>query len=130
MESKPTNSKRLRDDTARLVAEIAGVSTGLVNKVRIGDRNNDNVMAILVDFTVQKHFLIERFTREEKIRKALTDAGYEEEINRMLETVDLLNEGYKELLNLEHERCEKLIKHITAIIPITKKANRYARKKN
>lgn len=55
---KTSRNRRLRDDTARIVARIHGVSTSYVQKVRAGERENEEIMATLVDYAVGKNQLI------------------------------------------------------------------------
>lgn len=55
---KTVRKSKLRDDTARIVAKIHGVSTSYVQKVRAGERENEEIMATLVDYAVGKNKLI------------------------------------------------------------------------
>jgi hypothetical protein len=55
---KTAKNSKLRDDTARIVAQIHGVSTSYVQKVRNGERENDEIMATLVEYTTGKSELI------------------------------------------------------------------------
>jgi hypothetical protein len=55
---KTTRKVKLRDDTARIVADIHGVSTSLVQKVRSGERENDEIMNTLVEYQTGKTALI------------------------------------------------------------------------
>lgn len=57
---KTNGNRRLRDDTARIVAQIHGVSTSYVQKVRAGERENEEIMATLVDYAVGKNKLIKQ----------------------------------------------------------------------
>lgn len=56
--AKGTGSARLRDDTARVVAKIHGVSVRYVQMVRNGERENEAILATLVDYQVEKTALI------------------------------------------------------------------------
>jgi hypothetical protein len=55
---KTTRKVKLRDDTVRIIAEIHGVSPRYVNMVRNGERENDNIMATLIDYQIGKNKLI------------------------------------------------------------------------
>lgn len=55
---KTVRKDKQRDDTARIVAQIHGVSTSYVQKVRSGERENEDIMATLVDYAVGKNKLI------------------------------------------------------------------------
>jgi hypothetical protein len=55
---KTTRKVRLRDDTARVVAEIHGVSTSYVQKIRNGERENEEITATLVEYEQGKSALI------------------------------------------------------------------------
>ncbi len=55
---KTISKKRLRDDTARIVAEIHGVSPDYVRKVGKGERENEEIMASLIDYRQEKSKLI------------------------------------------------------------------------
>jgi len=55
---KTMRKAKLRDDTARIVAQIHGVSISYVQKVRNGERENEEIMATLVDFEQGKTSLI------------------------------------------------------------------------
>lgn len=56
--AKNTIKVKKRDDTARIVAQMHGVSVSYVQKVRNGERENEDIMASLVDFSVAKNKLI------------------------------------------------------------------------
>lgn len=53
-----------RDDTARIVAEIHGVSVRYVQMVRAGIRNNEDIEASLVDFRLRKKELVRSLKKE------------------------------------------------------------------
>lgn len=55
---KLKNKSPKRDDTAGIIARIHGVSARYVRMVRAGDRNNEEILASLVDFEVGKKVLI------------------------------------------------------------------------
>lgn len=55
---KTNNHGKLRDDTARIVARIHGVSVRYVQLVREGKRDNDDILATLVDYQLGKSKLI------------------------------------------------------------------------
>jgi hypothetical protein len=55
---KPISKGRLRDDTARIVAKIHKVSVRYVQLVRDGKRENEAIMATLVEFGLGKTNLI------------------------------------------------------------------------
>jgi len=55
---KTTINVKLRDDTARIVAEIHGATPRYVTMVRNGERKNEDIMATLVDYAVAKSKLI------------------------------------------------------------------------
>lgn len=56
--AKGSNDKPLRDDTARIVAKIHGVSVRYVQMVRDGERENEEILATLVDYQTGKNKLI------------------------------------------------------------------------
>jgi len=56
--SKTANRVKMRDDVARIVAKMHGVTPQYVRMVRRGERENDDIMASLVDFQVAKNKLI------------------------------------------------------------------------
>jgi ribosomal protein L10 len=60
--AKTRNSGKLRDDTARIVAEIHGVSVRYVQMVRNGEREDEDIMATLVEFQLGKNNLIKHLT--------------------------------------------------------------------
>lgn len=55
---KTISKKRLRDDTARIVADIYEVSPDYVRRVRNGTRNNEEILATLIDLRQEKTKLI------------------------------------------------------------------------
>ncbi len=56
--AKTRKQVRLRDDIARIVAGICGVSVSLVKKVRNGERENEEIMATLIEYQSGKSRLI------------------------------------------------------------------------
>lgn len=56
--AKGRGKYKKRDDTARIVAQIHGVSQSYVEKVRRGERENEEVLATLIDYQVGKNALI------------------------------------------------------------------------
>jgi len=52
-------SGKQRDDSASVVAEIHHVTADYVRKVGAGERENEDIMATLVDYQVGKNALIE-----------------------------------------------------------------------
>jgi hypothetical protein len=55
---KTTIKVKKRDDTARIVAQIHGVSARYVDMVRKGERENEAILATLVDYQTGKTKLI------------------------------------------------------------------------
>lgn len=53
-----------RDDTARIIARIHGVSVRYVQMVRAGLRKNEEITASLVDFRLRKNALIKSIKNE------------------------------------------------------------------
>lgn len=71
---KTTRKVKLRDDTARIVAQIHGVSTSYVQKVRNGERENEEIMATLVEYSQGKSELIQALERTiERHAKSVND---------------------------------------------------------
>lgn len=56
--SKQTTTTKTRDDVATIVARMHGVSPRYVRMVRNGERNNEEILASLVEFRVAKTKLI------------------------------------------------------------------------
>lgn len=56
--AKTTSKGKKRDHTARVVADITGYSVDMVNRVRNGDRENDDIMATLVDYQQMHNKLV------------------------------------------------------------------------
>jgi len=56
--AKSSKKLRMRDDTVRIVAAIHGVSISYVKKVRNGERENEDIMATLIDYQAGKNQLI------------------------------------------------------------------------
>ena len=67
--AKTTNKAPERDDTARIVARIHGVTERYVQMVRNGERENEEIMATLVDFKTGKAELIKNLQHERNIEK-------------------------------------------------------------
>lgn len=55
---KTIHNAKKRDHTSRIVADITGYSVDMVNRVRQGDRNNEEIMATLVDYSLGHNKLI------------------------------------------------------------------------
>lgn len=55
--------RRKRDELARVVAELHGVSPRYVNMVRNGDRQDEEIMASLVDYKQNKNKLIQHLRK-------------------------------------------------------------------
>jgi hypothetical protein len=64
---KNANKVNLRDDTARIVADICDVSVSTVQKVRNGIRENETVLEILVDYQQGKSALIQELKQRIQI---------------------------------------------------------------
>jgi hypothetical protein len=60
---KATDKIKWRDDTARIVAKIHGVSQRYVIMVRNGERENEEILQTLVDFEQGKSKLIQELIR-------------------------------------------------------------------
>lgn len=56
--AKTNEEAQYRDDTARIIAKMYGVTPDYVRKVAKGERNNDEIMASLVDYGYRKNKLI------------------------------------------------------------------------
>jgi len=54
--------RQLRDDTARIVADIHGVSIRYVQMIRDGERENEAIMETLVEYRLGKTKLIKTLT--------------------------------------------------------------------
>lgn len=55
---KTARKARKRDDVAQVVAGIAKVSTRYVNQVRAGDREDEEILALAVEYQLGKSLLI------------------------------------------------------------------------
>lgn len=55
---KTAKQGQRRDDTARIVADICGVSTRTVQMVKKAERNNELVLEVLVEYEIGKSALI------------------------------------------------------------------------
>ena len=62
MDKTITRGKK-RDEVARIVADIHGVSPRYVRMVRNGERKNDEIMATLVDFRQEQSKLIQHLRK-------------------------------------------------------------------
>ena len=60
---KPISTKQLRDDSARIVAELHGVSQRYVEMVRNGERDNDDILESLVEYRMGKTKLIKHIEK-------------------------------------------------------------------
>jgi len=60
---KSNSNSKLRDDTVRIVAQIHGVSTSYVHRVRIGERENDEIMETLIEYQIGKNNLIKHLEK-------------------------------------------------------------------
>jgi hypothetical protein len=58
--AKTSKKPRLRDDIARIVADIHGVSVSYVQKVRSGERQNEQIEATLVRYRIGQNNLIKK----------------------------------------------------------------------
>jgi hypothetical protein len=56
---KTITKARKRDEIAKVVADIHGVSPRYVNMVRNGERENEEILATLVDYQQNKSKLIQ-----------------------------------------------------------------------
>lgn len=63
------NGSKERDDIARIVADIHGVSVSYVQKIRAGERENDAIMETLVEYRQGKKALIEQLYEKTKLIK-------------------------------------------------------------
>jgi hypothetical protein len=63
MGSKARTKYKKRDELARIVAELHGVSQDYVQKIRRGERNNEEIMCTLMDLHEGKKKLIEEVKR-------------------------------------------------------------------
>jgi hypothetical protein len=55
---KTIDKERKKDHTTRIVADITGYSVDMVNRVRSGERNNEEIMATVVDYQLGHSKLI------------------------------------------------------------------------
>lgn len=60
---KTARKARKRDDVAQVVAKIHGVSPRYVNMVRDGERENEEILATAVEYTIGKNQLIKTLER-------------------------------------------------------------------
>jgi hypothetical protein len=73
---RKTNHSRLRrDNTAEIVAGIHGVTADYVRKVRNGERENEAIMATLVDFNIGKSNLIKHLEQLVPLTQSTTRYG-------------------------------------------------------
>src|SRR5438045_2336570 len=63
MANKTSNVNKKRDDLASTVAELHGVSPDYVRKVRRGERENEEIMATIMDVLKGKNKLIQEVKR-------------------------------------------------------------------
>lgn len=61
--AKGVKKARKRDDVARVVAEIKRVSPRYVNMVRDGDRDDEEILAVAVEYELGKNALIRTLTQ-------------------------------------------------------------------
>jgi len=61
--SKTIERVRRRDHITRIVADIHGVSTDYVRRIRNGERNNEEIMATLVDYQIASEKLIKHLEK-------------------------------------------------------------------
>lgn len=129
--NKPAIKGDLRDDRARIVADIGGVSTDYVKKVSYGLRDSDRILGILVEWVQGKRKLIARQKRKHALIQALMQAGAHHDAERLKEVVEIIEAGFNEMLNDEFGRYEnKLNDYLLRLVPLDKKTTRYGRKKN
>jgi hypothetical protein len=76
---KARKSSRKRDDVAQVVAKIHGVSPQYVNMIRSGERESDEIMATLVEYSLGKSRLIKSL--EELVQITPNPAKYAREKN-------------------------------------------------
>lgn len=128
---KTTRKARLRDDTARIIAEIHGVSTSYVQKVRNGERDNDEIMATLVDFEQGKSNLI-RYLENlvPSTRKVAGIHGVSTSYVQKVRKGEMMNEAIMETLVDLAQGKSRLIRYVADLIPITSNPEKYAGKKN
>jgi hypothetical protein len=60
---KTTKKAKNRDEVAAIVAEIHGVSPRYVNMVRNGERENEEILASLVEYKQSKSKLIQHLRK-------------------------------------------------------------------
>lgn len=76
----PTTANKLnkkRDDWASIVAEMYDVTPGYVRQVRNGDRNNEEILATIMDLVEGKEKLVEA------VKKLVPIDGPSAKTNRM-----------------------------------------------
>jgi hypothetical protein len=69
MGSKTSTKRKKRDELARIVADIHGVSPSYVAKIRRGERENEEIMCTIMDLIEGKNKLIEEVKRLIPIEK-------------------------------------------------------------
>jgi hypothetical protein len=67
---KTKHKRRKRDDIAQVVADITGVSPRYVNMVRDGERNNELVEMIAVEYHLGKNKLIKHLEQLVPLEKS------------------------------------------------------------
>lgn len=92
-----TNVTPSRDENARVVADIVGKSKSLVQKVKRGDRDNDEVMAALIDYTKEKEKLIQRIKDIQEVYRVAAKTGRFQDAFDLEEKIDHLQEQFEEL---------------------------------
>jgi vacuolar-type H+-ATPase subunit I/STV1 len=97
--SKNNTTAQNRSDSARVVAEIVGVSPSLVHKVRSGDRNNDEVIAALIDYKKEKEKLIARIKQIQEIYREAARSGRYEDAYAVEEQIDQLQARFEQMRN-------------------------------
>jgi predicted translin family RNA/ssDNA-binding protein len=94
---KTLKNWELRDDTVRIVAEITGYSTDTVKKVRQGIRDNDEVMANLIDWGQAKKKLVGNLKAKQDLYWQAQKTGKDELISQLEEEIDAIQAAYQEL---------------------------------
>ena len=73
--AKSSSNRRTRDDVAQTVADITGKSPRLVNMVRNGERENETIELVTVEYTIGRNKLIEYLRELEPLTKNTTRHG-------------------------------------------------------
>jgi CTP-dependent riboflavin kinase len=97
--NKTTRTTRTVDDSTRVAADIVGVSVSLVQKVKQGVRNNDEVVAALVDYSQEKKRVIEKIKQIQEVYREAAKSGRYQDAYLLEEQIDALQAQFEEIKN-------------------------------